>query len=198
MAKRKNSKQSNSRGNKSASTSRIATNITASDARQSRSDSRSASTGHASDRPHDLLDPEKLGYFRSYRKIVMYEDLNSAGTIFGGKLVAWIDEGSAIYASCQMNARRIVTKKISELIFNQPAKLGDVLEIWCNIAHAGRTSLTLNVLVIRRSFADDPSKPESILNAYKLKPESEICHCEIVFVCVDKNGVPKVWNQSKA
>lgn len=61
----------------------------------------------------------------------MYEDLNSAGTIFGGKLVAWIDEGSAIYASCQMNARRIVTVKISELIFNQPAKLGDMLEIWC-------------------------------------------------------------------
>lgn len=128
----------------------------------------------------------------------MYEDLNSAGTIFGGKLVAWIDEGSAIYASCQMNARRIVTKKISELIFNQPAKLGDVLEIWCNIANAGRTSLTLNVLVIRRSFADDPSKPESILNAYELKPEAEICRCEIVFVAVDDKGKPKVWNREKA
>src|SRR5437868_12568662 len=92
-----------------------------------------ARAGSASAPAPGGVDPEKLGYFRSYRRIVMYEDLNAAGSIFGGKLVAWIDEGSAIFASCQMNARRVVTKKISELIFNQPAKLGDVLEIWCKV-----------------------------------------------------------------
>lgn len=122
----------------------------------------------------------------------MYEDLNSAGTIFGGKLVAWIDEGSAIYASCQMNARRTVTKKISELIFNQPAKLGDMLEIWCKVAHAGRTSLTISVLVSRRSFSDDST--DTNINSYQLKPETEICRCEIVFVAVDVNGRPRPWN----
>ncbi len=133
--------------------------------------------------------PEELGYFRSYRRIVMYEDLNAAGTIFGGKLVAWIDEGTAIYAGCQMNARRVVTKKISELIFNQPARLGDMLEIWCKIAHSGRSSLTISVLVTRRSFADDPAHtPEN--------PDAEICRCELVFVSVDEQGRPRPWNTS--
>lgn len=125
----------------------------------------------------------------------MYEDLNSAGTIFGGKLVAWIDEGTAIYASCQMNARRIVTVKISELIFNQPAKLGDVLEIWCKVTRQGRTSITIQSIVNRRSFADDSAKAKSIINDYVLKKESEICHCELVFVCVDEKGRPRVWNK---
>lgn len=142
------------------------------------------------------LDPETEGYLRSYRRIVMYEDLNSAGTIFGGKLVSWIDEGTAIFASCQMNARRIVTKKISELIFNQPAKLGDMLEIWCKVTRRGRSSITINTLVTRRSFADDPAnpKPGEHLNQYELKAETEICRCELVFVCVDEKGHPRIWN----
>lgn len=124
----------------------------------------------------------------------MYEDLNSAGTIFGGKLVAWIDEGTAIFASCQMNARRIVTVKISELIFNQPAKLGDMLEIWCKVTRKGRTSITIQTLVTRRTFADDATIQKSHVNDYALKPESEICRCELVFVSVDEKGRPRVWN----
>lgn len=153
-------------------------------------------TGHHDAKP---IDPERDGYMRSYRRIVMYEDLNSAGTIFGGKLVAWIDEGTAIYASCQMNARRIVTKKISEVIFNQPAKLGDVLEIWCKIVNPGRTSLTISTIVSRRSFADDPtnSSQGAFLNQYELKPETEICRCELVFVSVDEKGKPRPWNEPK-
>ncbi len=134
----------------------------------------------------ETVNPEALGYFRSYRRIVMYEDLNSASTLFGGRLASWIDEGSAIYASCQMNARRIVTKKISELVFQQPAKLGDMLEIWCKILRSGTTSITVGVIVGRRSFADDPARS-------KLADSAEICRCEIVFVSLDEKGRPKAW-----
>jgi acyl-CoA hydrolase len=35
------------------------------------------------------------------RKIVKYEDLNPRGTLFGGQLLKWIDEESAIYAICR-------------------------------------------------------------------------------------------------
>lgn len=141
-----------------------------------------------------IADPEADGYLRSYRRIVMYGDLNSAGSIFGGQLVAWIDEATAIYASCQMNARRIVTVKISELIFNQPAKLGDMLEIWCKVVKRGRTSITISTIVNRKSFADDPANTDTVINQYVLKPEAEICRCELVFVCVDEHGHPRVWN----
>lgn len=148
--------------------------------------------------PRGVLVPsEDTGFLRSYRRIVMYEDLNSAGTIFGGKLASWIDEGSAIFAVCQMNARRIVTVKISELVFNQPAKLGDILEIWCKAVRKGRTSITIQTLVTRRSFTDVPnSSPESAVNDYERKPESEICRCELVFVCVDEKGRPRAWHKA--
>ncbi|MGZ3734947.1 MAG: acyl-CoA thioesterase, partial [Bdellovibrionota bacterium] len=145
-------------------------------------------------KPAIIADPDAAGYLRSYRRIVMYGDLNSAGSIFGGRLVAWIDEATAIYASCQMNARRIVTAKISELIFNQPAKLGDMLEICCKVMRRGRTSITISTVVTRRSFADDPVNSDTVINSYVLKPESEICRCELVFVCVDEHGRPRIWN----
>ncbi|MGZ3693834.1 MAG: acyl-CoA thioesterase [Bdellovibrionota bacterium] len=123
----------------------------------------------------------------------MYEDLNAASTIFGGKLVAWIDEGTAIFSSCQMNARRIVTAKISELTFNQPARLGDILEIWCKVINEGTTSLTVSTVVGRRSFADDPNVTKKSL----LGPETEICRCELVFVSVDEKGKPRPWNTKR-
>jgi acyl-CoA thioesterase YciA len=143
-------------------------------------------------KPSEAGTLESQGYLRSYRRIVMYEDLNAAGTIFGGKLVSWIDEASAIYASCQMNARRIVTKKISELIFNQPARLGDMLEIWCTVLKQGQSSLTIRALVMRRTFADDPVSEGSAAPA-----STEICRCDLVFVSVDENGRPRVWNSKK-
>jgi acyl-CoA hydrolase len=105
-----------------------------------------------------------------------------------------MDEATAIYASCQMNARRIVTVKISELIFNQPAKLGDMLEIWCKVLKKGRTSITISTVVIRRTFADDPTDSDTVINHYVQKPEAEIGRCEFVFVSVDERGRPRVWN----
>lgn len=134
---------------------------------------------------------ETLGYLRSYRRIVMYEDLNAAGSIFGGKLVSWIDEASAIYASCQMNARRVVTKKISELTFDQPAHLGDMLEVWCKVLKEGTTSLTMEAIVSRRSFADDPKHAKN-----QAPTQGEICRCQLVFVCVDEQGKPRPWKST--
>ena len=39
---------------------------------------------------------------RSYRKLVKPEDLNAANSLFGGTLMAWIDEACVLYAMCQM------------------------------------------------------------------------------------------------
>lgn len=119
----------------------------------------------------------------SYRRIVMYQDLNSAGTIFGGTLAAWIDEGAAIYASCQMNTRSLVTKKMSELVFDKPANLGDVLEIWCDTVRPGKTSLTVSATVIRKSIDKNAAKDDIV------------CRCELVFVSVGEDRRPKVWNK---
>lgn len=130
--------------------------------------------------------PETLGFERTYRKLVMYADLNAAGTIFGGQLVSWMDEASAIYAGEKMKTRRLVTKKISELVFNEPANLGDLLEVWCKITKAGNTSLTVAVVVVRRSTRND----EDVFTQ-----AGEVCASEFVFVAIDENSRPKSWNK---
>ena len=80
--------------------------------------------------------------FRS-RKVVKPEDLNARNTLFGGRLMAWIDEECGIYCACQMGTPLIVTKYISELNFQAPAYQGDVVEIGVGTVNVGRTSLTV-------------------------------------------------------
>ena len=63
------------------------------------------------------------------RKWVKPEDLNPHGTLFGGQLLAWIDEEAALYTIIQLENPKVVTKYISEINFNASAKQGDIVEI---------------------------------------------------------------------
>ncbi len=77
------------------------------------------------------------------RKWVKPDDLNPNGTLFGGKLLAWIDEELALYAIIQLENTRIVTKYMSEINFISSAKQGDIVEIGIDVVKFGITSLTL-------------------------------------------------------
>ena len=77
------------------------------------------------------------------RKWVKPEDLNPNSTLFGGRLLAWIDEEIALYAIIQLESPRIVTKHMSEINFRSSAKQGDIVEIGIDIIKFGTTSLTL-------------------------------------------------------
>ena len=77
------------------------------------------------------------------RKWVKPEDLNPNGTLFGGRLLAWIDEEAALYTLIQLENKRIVTKFISEINFNSSAKQGDIVELGMEVIKFGKTSLTL-------------------------------------------------------
>ena len=77
------------------------------------------------------------------RKWVKPEDLNPNGTLFGGQLLAWIDEELALYTIIQLENSRIVTKHMSEINFRSSAKQGDIIEIGIDVVKFGHTSLTL-------------------------------------------------------
>lgn len=117
------------------------------------------------------------------RKIIMYPDLSVTGRLFGGQLLSWIDEAVAMIAMKKTGTKNLVTKKISEVVFNAPGLLGDVLEIWCKPKKLGNTSITLdcNVTVWR-------CNEQLQLN---------ICSCTIIYVAIDHNGKPSVWNKNK-
>lgn len=78
------------------------------------------------------------------RKWVKPEDLNPNGTLFGGRLLAWIDEEAALYASIQLENQKIVTKYISEIDFRSSANQGDIIEIGMEPVKFGKTSLILS------------------------------------------------------
>ena len=107
------------------------------------------------------------------RQWVKPEDLNPNGSLFGGKLLAWIDEELALYAIVELNNPRIVTKFLSEIDFKSSAKQGDIIEIGIDIIKYGRTSITLTC------EARNIMTREVILTIDK-----------ITMVSLDENGLP--------
>lgn len=81
------------------------------------------------------------------RRWVKPEDLNPNGTLFGGKLLSWIDEEAVIYAMIQLDNKRVVTKYMSEINFVSSAKQGDIIELGLVPINFGRTSITLQCVV---------------------------------------------------
>lgn len=79
----------------------------------------------------------------SIRKWVRPEDLNPNLSLFGGRLLQWIDEEAALYAVVQLENKHVVTKYISEINFIAAPKQGDIIEIGIIATHFGRTSLTM-------------------------------------------------------
>ena len=77
------------------------------------------------------------------RKWVKPEDLNPNGTLFGGRLLEWIDEEAALYTIIQLENSKIVTKYISEINFMSSAKKGDIVELGIEVIKFGKSSLTL-------------------------------------------------------
>ena len=77
------------------------------------------------------------------RKWVKPEDLNPNGTLFGGRLLAWIDEEAALYTVIQLENPKIVTKFMSEINFMASAKQGDIVEIGMEVIKFCKSSITM-------------------------------------------------------
>lgn len=77
------------------------------------------------------------------RKWVKPQDLNPNSTLFGGRLLEWIDEELALYSIIQLENPRIVTKHMSEINFRSSARQGDIVEIGIDVVKFGNSSITL-------------------------------------------------------
>lgn len=114
------------------------------------------------------------------RKIVMPAHLNGAGTLFGGQALAWVDEESAIFATCQLGSPNIVTKFMSAIDFKSPARQGDLLELGVSLVKFGSTSITVSCTLRNKT-----TKQEILTVG------------EIVFVLLDENGNKKVHGRTE-
>ena len=113
-------------------------------------------------------------------KWIKPEDLNANHTLFGGKLLQWIDEEAALYSIIQLENPKTVTKYISEINFVNSARQGDIIEIGIEVVNFGRTSLTLSCEVRN-----------------KMTHQTIITIDKIVFVSLDENGNPQPHGKTK-
>jgi acyl-CoA hydrolase len=105
------------------------------------------------------------------RKWIKPEDLNANGTLFGGRLLDWIDEEAALYAIIQLENQRVVTKYMSDIDFKSSARQGDIIEIGLEANSFGNTSINLHCVVRN-----------------KMTYEEIITISTIILVNLDENG----------
>ncbi|ARN71085.1 acyl-CoA thioesterase [Nonlabens tegetincola] len=114
------------------------------------------------------------------RKWIKPEDLNPNGTLFGGRLLEWIDEEAALYAIIQLENQKVVTKFMSEINFTASAQPGDIIEIGLMVNKFGRTSIDLKCEVRN-----------------KMTRETIITIENIVLVNLGEDGSPKPHGKTK-
>ena len=80
------------------------------------------------------------------REMVMPGDTNAHGTIFGGKVMSWIDIAAAMCASRHCN-NPVVTVHVDNIEFKSPINIGSHVIIKASVNYVGRTSMIIGVKV---------------------------------------------------
>lgn len=107
---------------------------------------------------------------------VKHSDLGFNNTLFGGKLLYWIDSDAVAYAMEVCDTPRMVTVTMDKCVWEKPAGPSHVIKIYADVVKFGTTSVTLNVEARRH-------------NVYNGKQQL-ILATDIKFVRVDEDGNP--------
>jgi acyl-CoA hydrolase len=98
------------------------------------------------------------GFQTSHSFLVFPEDMNYAGTLFGGKILAEMDR-TALKAARRMlygtDCDGAVTASLDKVDFKRPAHLGDIIEMKAMICRLGRTSIEIYVHVSKENHLGD-------------------------------------------
>jgi acyl-CoA thioesterase YciA len=110
-------------------------------------------------------------------RVVKESDLGTHGNLFGGKLLAWLDESGGVLAAQVVDSPRVVTVKFGEVTFSRKVKVNRIVKIYGQVLRIGRTSVTLRLEARRHN----PYSGEQKI----------ITSNEIVFVKIDDDGDPE-------
>lgn len=124
----------------------------------------------------NMDEPNITGMDLVTQHIVMSKDLNSHGNLFGGIMLAWIDEAAALYAMEKIAYTNIVTVNMDDVNFKYPGRNGDIIQIHASIEKTGKSSLTVRTVALS-------------INE-KSRVRNEVIHCRVTFVCLDAGGKP--------
>src|SRR5437879_7769236 len=84
-------------------------------------------------------------------EIVLPEDTNQYGQVWGGRVMALIDKAAAI-AAIRHSRSNVVTASVDSLVFRAPVKLAHILRLYASVNATFRTSMEVGVKVV----SEDP------------------------------------------
>ncbi len=73
------------------------------------------------------------------------------GNLFGGTMLAWLDEAGAAFACQACDTPRMVTKRIAEVVFNKPVRPGQIIKIYGEVTEVGSSSIVIRLEARRHS-----------------------------------------------
>ncbi|MDW0109922.1 acyl-CoA thioesterase [Sporosarcina aquimarina] len=121
-----------------------------------------------------MVESRKMSESRTIQtKLVLPPDTNHLDTIFGGQVLAFIDEIAAITAMKHAQMP-VVTASIDSVDFLSSAVVGDVLELEANVSSTGRTSMEVYVMVHSSNLLTNETKltTESFLTMVAIGPDN--------------------------
>ena len=91
------------------------------------------------------------------RRVMVPQDTNAMGSIFGGAILSDIDLAAAIGAR-KHHSGKVVTVAMDKVEFKKPVFVGDVMTIFTDTVRVGRTSVTIKATVFaeRRMCREGP------------------------------------------
>lgn len=110
------------------------------------------------------------------RVIAMPADANPAGDIFGGWLMAHMDQAGASVASRAAHGR-IATVAVEAMTFHRPVHIGDEVSLYGRLLGVGRTSIRVHVEAWRRDRTSE--------EAWR------VTEATFTFVALDAAGKPR-------
>jgi len=111
----------------------------------------------------------------SSSELVQPFDVNVYGSLFGGRLMEFVDKtaGIAAYRHSELN---VVTISVDQLIFKSPAPSGTILQICASVNRVFHTSMEIGV----RVTGWRPGSKEELL----------VCPAYLTFVAIGIDGNP--------
>ena len=110
------------------------------------------------------------------RLIAMPRDTNANGDIFGGWVLSQMDQAGGI-AAVETAQGRVATIAIDAMHFIRPVKVGDVLCVYTEVVHVGRTSMKIHIEAWARRFSSHDRE--------------KVTDAVFTFVAVDEAGRPR-------
>lgn len=108
-------------------------------------------------------------------ELMMPHQVNNAGNIFGGELLAMVDRVAAVCAM-RHSGRPCVTVAIDRVDFKEPIHAGELVTCSARVNFVGRTSMEIGVQV----------EAENLLTRTKRRTNT----CLVTFVAVDEDRRP--------